>query len=652
MILTHGGFILLILLPGAWITFCLPLKDMSFWGRLLVGVLLAPFVVIVQFFALRLLGASFELTSILLVGINIPAIIPISRRWSRRLPADHRTMTAMGIVFLLMLLSIAPFLVSPEKRLFTWEAWSQADVVYSIANDHLNLEDAELAGVRLSYPWFGHIYQAVLSYLLGTPPVTNYIWTNLIWLVCMFSLAAAIVRELGGNSFSQIMVTVWLAFGVNFVGGAIGPLVPITWVKSYPILGGIWGDSRYLSWLLKVLFFGQMYFAMGFFMAILYLVIKPWPDRFNPCYVALVGLLLCGIGVIYPVLLPPAAALIGARIMTIILDTWIDHTPVSYKEIFALGSVTMLAAVITYVNTQFLIADRGNALLILRNALWVMRWKAIESIIVTGPLLAGLVLVLPRLWKKKRAPLIIMGVGALVSFVLYTLLDIPWWHNEYKFIFTAAICLSPFPSLAMEPVVRRLGRWALPGVAILTIILAAPLTQEVYGNIGAFTKQGPVVDAHSFDLRLADRELYSGLTDAIREKTPINTVLVLQNTDLYFPTLTQRELYVAPSDPRPHPGILITSDEMLVLVKGYKKSIVEQRRSVVDGLFNPHENGLARAQSLNQVLKLNRPLALVLNERRDATLLEWITTQENGSFLYKQNGLILWFVEPQKIVQH
>ena len=52
-------FFILVLLPGSWITFSLPLNGLRPWARWLTGIALSPLVVCAQFYVLRLLGASF-----------------------------------------------------------------------------------------------------------------------------------------------------------------------------------------------------------------------------------------------------------------------------------------------------------------------------------------------------------------------------------------------------------------------------------------------------------------------------------------------------------------------------------------------------------------------------------------------------------------
>lgn len=638
------AFALLTLLPGSLLTFGLPLPSIPNWVRLLIGVILAPIVVSVQFYLLRLAGVPFGTTTILLVALNLPVLYLIYNK-RRKLAAPDRQTILLAMIILVVILSYAvPFLLFPQKRLYTWHTWTHADIVYALANGNLILEDAELAGVRLSYPWLGHVYQAVISYLANAPAATDYIWINLVWLLSIFGLAVGIVSQLGGRWLAQLAVPVWLSFGVNFMGAVIGPRIPQSLIATHPFLGSIWGDNRFTPWLDKVLFFGPMYFGMGFFIAILYLVIRPWPDGDKAYYCAFTALLLCGISLIYPILLPPACVLVGVRTFLIALERRRNLSPADYREIVGTGLVILVAAIVAYLNTAFLTAGRESTLLLHLNTFRFMRWRVAETAIVCGPLLIGLALVFRRLWNERRNALLILLSGALASFIPYIVFDIPWWRNEYKFIFTAAICLAPFSSLATEHFLNRLGHARAPGLVILTLVLAAPYAAEVLNGGGALAPQGPAVDLHSFDLQLVGQERHARLVAAIRNDTPIDSIIVLEYTTLHFPTLTQRSLYVAPDNSDPHPGVLVTSDEMLALIKGYPPQIVEERRVVVRNLFHSN-NEEDIEQSLNQILELGRPVVLLLDGQTQSNLADWLATKAIGQPIYEGEGMILWLVE-------
>jgi hypothetical protein len=644
MLLGVIGNAVLVFLPGAWLTFGIPSRGVPFWAKLLTGVMLAPFAVGLQFYACRLLGLTFEATAVLLVFLNLPVLYLI---WRARgaVPRFDRRMILTGlIVCATILICIAPFLLNAQKRLYTWEAWTQADVVYSIANGELLPQDAELAGVSLSYPWTGHIYQGILSYLMQSPPASNYIWSNLVWLVCIFAFAGAIVAALGGGSIARAMVAVWLCFGVNFVGYIMGQVVPASFMRAHPILGNIWGDNRYTPWLDKIVFFGQMYFAMGLFVAVLYFMIKRWPEGLTLYHYIVTFLLLTALGVIYVILLPPACAVVAARGFTQLFE----RSTVWRRRIRAVGGLAcagLIALALSYVVFKVTTQDRTGEATLAFNGSDFMIHRAAESLMVTSPLLIGLLFVLRGLWKTRLAALVILGAGAVAGFALYTALDIPWYRNEYKYIFTSAICLAPFPGLALDPVMRRLGRLAVPVLTLITLVLAAPFAYHVYtqADTMAYTEPGPPMDLSAFDLRLDSPTALAQAYDVIRRQTPVATMLLLDKADLHVPTLTQRQLYVPPVQQNPYPGVLVTSDETLTEAKGYDKSILETRRATLTQLFDGN-NGAERSSALARVLAFRRPVALLLDTQRDAALLAWLQATHEGQSLYSAGKVDVWMI--------
>jgi hypothetical protein len=635
-----------IFLPGAWISFGLPLPGIPCWTKLALAMVLTPLVVAVEFYVLRLLGASFQLTVGLIVIGNLPALVLILRqRRAFSLPAPT-TLAIAGFVFLVIVVCLAPFLLDAQKRLYTWEAWMHADIIYSLANGNLVLQDPDLAGVILSYPWIGQIYQGIYSYLIDTPPVVNYIWLNLAWLLAMFAFSAGIVAELGGNALSQVTVPVWLCFGSNFVGYGLHKVIPVSWSDAFHVLRYIDGDNRYTPWLDPIIAFSQMYFGLGLFIAIVYLVVVRWPEHHRPAYLVLAALLLGGLGLVYSVLLPAAMAVVGARVLILIEATWRERRTGPFKESLSWIGILLIVSLLTFALVKFLSQDRTQASLVQLNDLEFMKYESFITIVILSPLLLCLVLCTLRFWKTNREALVTLGIGALASCAMYVVFDIPWWRNEYKFVFTAAMCLAPFASLASEPILKRLGKFSLPAFALLTLGLALPFAYKVYyrGDY-YYTRPGPLADISHFDLRLDDREPLSGLLDTIRDKTPLNALLVLENTAVHFPTLTQRQLYVAPAEDQPKPGILVTNDVLLTLIKGYPQQLVDARRATVRALFDSNDP-VEMAQAMQVLTSLKRPLALVLDQKSQRGLVGWLTTKGIGSSLYQGDGLVVWLIQP------
>jgi hypothetical protein len=157
-----------------------------------------------------------------------------------------------------------------------------------------------------------------------------------------------------------------------------------------------------------------------------------------------------------------------------------------------------------------------------------------------------------------------------------------------------------------------------------------------------------VPHCQDFDLRLGDEDSLSQLCDVIRQKSPINSILVLDHEDHHFPTLTRRTLYIPPSAEQFHPGVNMINDYLLTGVKGYNSRIVKERRSTLRNLFDS-ENGAARVQSLKRILELNRPVGIVLEDRQHASLLEWLGRSGIGRSLYRANHMTLWLVQPNEL---
>ena len=185
--------------------------------------------------------------------------------------------------------------------------------------------------------------------------------------------------------------------------------------------------------------------------------------------------------------------------------------------------------------------------------------KSHGTILAVSLLVGALALVIRKCWKANPNAMFVLIAGAAGSILLNLFIEIPNWGNEYKFLFTAALCLAPFPPIALEPVMHRLKGLAVPVVVIITAILAAPFAHKLardfpwrksYGNApGVFIWRPEVNSLPHFELTLDRQEPLFELCDAIRTKTSTDTLLVIERTELHFPTVTQRRLLLWTSNP-------------------------------------------------------------------------------------------------------
>jgi hypothetical protein len=621
------GVVMLIFLPGAWITFGLRVNSISFWARFLIGVVLSPLVIAFQFYTLRLLGFSFQTTAYLLIVLNLPATYLIWRHRIQIVMPKRVTAFGIALVFAIAAVALSPQLFDVQTSAYMGHSWMHADTIYMLANGALIPEEPELAGIRQAYPWAGHIYHGVLSYLNDSPPPADYIWANLLWLLVAWGLTAAIVGELGGNDFAKVTSGIWLFFGLNFLG--------------YPLK---LGDYRYTPFLLKYVFYNQMVIGLAMFTAILYLVIKRWPRGFSLSALFLITLLLGGLGIIYPILFPPACAVIGARVIVILLKRNESRT-FQFKQVLAIGVVVLVAAALVAAHYRFVFQARIAAEPMQLNLTPNLVRKGLDSIVAPLAFWLGLVLVFRDYWRTRRSALIVLVLGALASSALYIGLIIPV-KVEYKFMFPVALCLVPFASLAADKYLSKLGNLALPAFVLISLILMAPYVHKMLTDFPWIPPERPLLDVSGFGLRFDEGEELSSLYDAVRLQTPIETVIAISHTEYNLPTLTSRQMYVPPDDTW-YLGVNKSGDHLLLVNRGYGKKILEQRRSTLSWLFDPLEES-QREQSLRKLLELDRPIAIILDMDQEADLRDWLHKEDIGRSITQEAGYIVWIVEPEE----
>jgi len=264
------AFLIVTVLPGAWITFGLPLRQLAFWARLFTGVLLSPLVAGLEFYALRLVGASFPQTAFLLVFINLPALYLIWRH-GRGLGIPNRsTWLTWSLVVLISVACLIPAFLHPQAVMYRGHPWLYTEPIYALAKGELIPEDPDLAGFRMGYPvWSGLIHQAVLSYLLDSPPMWNFIWTSLVCLIVVYGFSMGLVEGLGGGWLAKLSSGVWLFLGANCAGYVLKILLPSRMTDAVRI----WGDMRYTPWVWKFHDYNSMPLILAMFAALAYLLI-------------------------------------------------------------------------------------------------------------------------------------------------------------------------------------------------------------------------------------------------------------------------------------------------------------------------------------------------------------------------------------------
>ena len=626
-------FAVLAIAPGAWLGLRLPGDTLSRAERLGLSVALSPLILVVQFYASSPLGLDFAVMPWLLSALNLPSLWPAFRARAAPRNVDWRSVGAWTAALAIPALCLlSPLWIWPEQRFFFSHSWMHSDVVYAIANGALRPEEPELAGLALAYPWAGHVVQALYSGALGAAPVGTYWLPNLVFAGVIFGFAASLTGTLGGGRIARCAAVLLLCFGVNFVGYWLeAGFVPDD-IDDFPQL---FGDVRYTPWLWKFRFFNQMPMALAAFAGLLVLLSRLRSAALDAVEAATLASLLAGVGLVYALLLPAAYL----PVLVWLLGT----LPAKERRPLAiLRGVATPALVLT-----------GVGVVSIAHALWVRvdasgvgmglseladaAAKLSSSVFALAPLLAGVAVVHAKIGRSATGRML-LGTAA-GSVLLYVAVSIPFWSNEYKFVFTAAFALAPFAGLASERLLQRTRTAALPILLAASLVLALPFALKLRAEAGATDL--PRIETSDFDLRLAAGEPLKGATDAIRERTPVDTIVLAESSAIHLPTLTQRSFYVPPAQDVPHPGVWIPCIEILRYPRAHDLHGLNTREAERDVLFDPDDPNWLRFW-IGRLLARGRPLAILIDLEQHARLDAWLSETKEADLLDRDASYAVW----------
>ena len=623
--------LILLVLPGAWAAFGFPLQPISFAARLAIAGALSPAIVPLQFYAVRLLGAPFEVAVWVLVVLNLGSAALIARRW-KDLHFSPKELAAFASVFLFLaacILILVPLATSTAFRLYNSHQWVHAGFVYQFSEGRLIPEEPELAGVRLRYPLLGHVYWAVLSKVLNMPPTQTYVVTNVVTLLWICMLVYETCRMRGARPFAGLVALIWMALGTGAVG-----------YFFMKIMGGnLHGDIRYSPWLRKFLVFELLPFPLAMFAAIMLLGVlamrKPTGSR-----LALIAILLSGIGLVYPVTFPAAVGFCGVLLLLLAKQAWVGAHRQERGRVVAFLAELVVVGLISLAYAYWLTEGRKVSVATLSRPLGMLR-KTFEAILALSPLLLGVALVAWHRLKEKEN-LLLLG-GAIPGFFCNVMLHVSAGSNEYKYVFSLAVCLAPVACLALD-------RWPVRMPAGVAVVASAALFCSAIfskGPLEAPETSFPKLEEQSFQLLLSPGDPDRNWTDAVRDLTPHGTVLAVRRAKLYWPALTGRSLVGPPEQPRSGvPGYWQRSRFNLVDERGYPSELVDDREKLLQRIFVCQHN--CQPEAIDEDLRrLGRPVAFMFHPGEDSEFRSWLAEHQRGSSIYSAaGGPSVWLYKP------
>ena len=647
------------LLAGTWL---LPLMSAG-WSlstRLALCVVLSPFIVALEAIALLGLGATLGALSQGLLFVNLlPALLVVRelRRYRRPMRSFWRsgdTALALLVGTIPIVWLIASWWLIDDLRAFGWHNLIHTDIVYQLAQRGLRPEEPELAGLPLAYSWFGHAYWLVAGVLSDLPPTRIFPLQNLALLVSVMILVYGAARKLGVVPAFAILAAVLAVFGNN-LGREIAEFSSI----SQDDLWALVGEERLSSPLVKFRSLNLMPASFGLYAGLLFL----WSGQAAASrytFAGFHGLLLTASALFYPVGFPAALCLSGATVWMQIL--WPQPAgegrgaAVARAGLAAAGAGVGAASLGLWAGATQMGASGGVAAL---RPLDEMGQRVVQLAAAVGPFV---VLAIPGLWRGLRARnafVVALGLSAALMLGVYAVCEVRF--VEYKYVLYARVGLGLLIGYGLDQhFARRAGvssRGSIPAsffdrarapwlvTSVLLLAFGALSFHRVSSdNVPPSLVHAPPLDESAFPISLAADSPHAGWTRAIRELTPLDTVVVAAGLPFHAGPFTGRSLYYpCETLPRVSAGYAISAQLNLVRMRGYDDSLFVQRGRVVDAIFSPTSQ-MPHRVLLRQLEQLGRPVAIHASGE-DSEFLLWCRRHGHGRLLFEDGGSSVWFFE-------
>ena len=638
-LVTLFNFAGLMVLPGAWIVCTLLSPQLSWSARVALSTVLSPLVLALEVVFLKWCGVGFAAAVVVAQWTALSGLVPLVLRILRsargRIDGKSAGCLAAAIVILVGIV-LAPEIRDPAYGVYGRHALMHAEICYQLDQRAAQPEEPQLAGVPLAYPWLFHIHWAVLGQAARLPPTTVDTWTNLVYLAgfCIFFWET--VRLLGAGRTSALLGLWLVTLGTNVLGRPAHLVQVMLGMESG---GFLTGDPRYSPLLVKFAASNQMPLALTLIGALMLLGVRSvlWPHHRAA---VLMGFTLASVGLMYPPVFPPAAAAIGALVL---FKMWplarTQDSPSGERWLFGLALVVAVCAVGLY--GQTLLAGRSRATMRVAGLGDMLKQSALV-VLVLGPL------AVPVFWagahrdRLRQGLCVWLALAAAVSIVLNVALRMAV-GLEYKFMLCSAMFLGPLTALGIDAWLRNRRRLGTVLAVLMPLALIPMSMQTLLRFVPAELKRAPkIANANSaYYLSLHETEPHAGWTRAIREKTPVETVVVSRTYHAYVPAFAARAVYVSGEAEGGIPGYGMSCADNMVRNRGYCGDEYQGRLDALADLFGAA--GEERwEKALTRIRSLARPVAFVLERGPDQALAAWLSAQAPMSLLWQDDHYLVF----------
>lgn len=628
--------------------------------RLLLGFALSPLVVVAVFFAARAIGVSVVATSYLVLALGGLAAGWVWVRARRRGGADgggetegrgegaggeedrtprswrpHPSAFLFALPGLLLQLWVFGH---PQIRSNQGHVWMHADPVYGLLNGALVPEETLLAGTHIGYPFLPYAYQAVLSVLQDQSPVFSFIWPHVFLYLTSAALAERIMASLGASGRARAFGILWLCFGINPLGYAIEHFSPDI-VSGL----GIWGEIRWAAWMQKYLQASHMPYAQTAFLALYWVALTLHGD-FERRGAQVVLLVLTGMaGLMYPFMYLQAVVFVAALGVGLALERANEGWSRALRAPLQLMAGGIVVSTVMLMYLMLLGQDKGDAPVMFRSTKAQVLDKAPEILLVVLPGAVGL-------WGLRRrrdlwtAPIGAAVVTVWVSMALYVCIFMPGIRNEYKFVYPIGVLIFPFVPLLLDRWLSDWSRTAWSGFVAGSIAVLLGLAihhNTVYTEFGE--NEVPHLVTNGLEPRLKDATPLAaeqrGLYDALRTRTPPDTIVVIGYVEHHMPTMTLRPWWVTPEKESFVTGFNFPWLATLA-VRGYDLTQFDERIASLKAFFAETPDPSA----VEHFLALGRPVAIVVEVARFPEVARYLEASGRGERIFEDARYRVWLL--------
>ena len=651
--MTYGVFLAMSLLAGGWL---LPATrgEWSLSARLALCVALSPFVVALQAVVLSALGVSLTALCWGLVFFNLIPAFFVVRELRGRSPRIGLTQDAVlgllagAIPFVWLLVSWGSI---DNLRAFGWHNLLHVDIVYQLAQRGLHPEEPELAGLPLAYSWFGHAYWLVTGVASNQPPTRIFPLQNLALLASAMVLIFGAARRLGVRPAFAVLAAVVAVFG-NHLGRELAEFSSISHESLWPLVG----EKRLSSPLVKFRSLNLMPASFAIHAGLLFL----WSGRGAVAryqFAALHGLFLCASALFYPVGFP--AALCFSATVVCLQMLWPQPLSEGRGQALALAGWTAAGAGIAALSLGLWVGATqmgATASVASLRPLDEIGQRLVHLTTAVGPFL---LLALPGLgwgFRKRDVFAVALGLSSLLMLAVYAVFEVR--YVEYKYVLYARLGLGLLIGLGLDRLFSNRAQdsrsrpafawvrspWAVTG-ALLLVFSALSFNRIGSDSVPPSLLSAPSMDESAFQIRPAKGSSHAGWTRAIREQTPVDTI-VIADLPFHVGPFTARSLYY-PSEtlPRVSAGYAISAQLNLVRMRGYEEAVFDERGRVREAIFGTSSK-IPHRVVLRTLENLERPIAIhSLGEASEFLL--WCRRLGHGRLLFEDGDHRVWFFETE-----